>query len=40
MAELDLVLESRDRGHIDEIIGALRGAGYKVRELIDAPDAG
>ncbi|MBT4491163.1 MAG: threonine ammonia-lyase [Rhodospirillaceae bacterium] len=40
MAELDLVLETRDRDHIAEITAALGGAGYKVRELIDTPDAG
>lgn len=40
LAELDLVLEARDRDHIAEISGALSAAGYKVRELIDTPDAG
>ena len=40
LAELDLVLETRDRHHIHEITAALSGAGYKVRELIDTPDAG
>jgi threonine dehydratase len=40
LAELDLVLETRDREHIAEISGALSAAGYKVRELIDTPDAG
>ena len=40
LAELDLVLETRDRHHIHEIAAALSGAGYKVRELIDTPDAG
>jgi len=40
LAELDLVLETRDRDHIHELTSALRAAGYKVRELIDTPDAG
>jgi len=40
LAELDLVLETRDRDHIAEISGVLSAAGYKVRELIDTPDAG
>jgi threonine dehydratase len=40
LAELDLVLETRDRGHICEISGTLSAAGYKMRELIDTPDAG
>ncbi len=40
LAELDLVLETRDRDHIGEISGGLSAAGYKVRELIDTPDAG
>ena len=40
LAELDLVLETRDRDHIGEISGTLSAAGYKVRELIDTPDAG
>ncbi len=40
LAELDLVLETRDREHIHEISGVLSSAGYKVRELIDTPDAG
>ncbi|MDA1099311.1 MAG: threonine ammonia-lyase [Proteobacteria bacterium] len=40
LAELDLVLETRDRDHIGEIAGVLGEAGYKVRELIDTPDAG
>jgi hypothetical protein len=34
------VLETRDRGHICEISGTLSAAGYKMRELIDTPDAG
>ena len=40
LAELDLVLESRDRDHIEDITTAISAAGYKVRELIDTPDAG
>lgn len=40
LAALDLVLETRDRDHIADISGALIAAGYKVRELIDTPDAG
>ena len=36
LAELDLVLETRDWDHIGEI----RAAGYRVRELIHTPDAG
>lgn len=40
LAELDLVLETRDRDHIAEIGNILGSAGYKVRELIDTPDAG
>jgi len=40
LAELDLVLETRDRDHIQEISTKLSAAGYKVRELIDTPDAG
>jgi len=40
LAELDLVLETRDRDHIGEISKAVSAAGYKVRELIDTPDAG
>ena len=40
LAELDLVVETRDRDHIREITDALSAVGYKVRELIDTPDAG
>lgn len=36
LAELYLVLETRDGDHIGEI----RAAGYRVRELIHTPDAG
>ena len=40
LAELDLVVETRDRDHIREITDVLSAVGYKVRELIDTPDAG
>ncbi len=40
LAELDLVVETRDRDHIAEMVTALGNAGYKVRELINTPDAG
>ena len=40
LAELDLVVETRDRDHIREITDALSAVGYKVQELIDTPDAG
>ncbi|MBU2991625.1 threonine ammonia-lyase [Octadecabacter sp. 1_MG-2023] len=30
-AELDVVIEARDMGHVEAIVGALRGQGFKVR---------
>ena len=33
LAELDVVLETRDRGHVEEIVAALRGAGFETRHL-------
>lgn len=30
-AELDVVIEARDIGHVREIVGALRGEGFKVK---------
>jgi threonine dehydratase len=33
LAELDVVLETRDPGHVDAIIGALRSAGFPTRLL-------
>ena len=32
-ADLDMVLETLDRGHIDDIMGRLTAAGFTVREL-------
>ncbi len=34
-AELDLVLETRDRVHVDAVVAALGGAGYEARILSD-----
>jgi threonine dehydratase len=30
--EVEFVLQTRDRAHIEEIIAALRGAGFSVRQ--------
>ena len=30
-AELDVVIEARDMGHVEAIVGALRGQGFRVR---------
>ncbi|MDP6345378.1 MAG: threonine ammonia-lyase [Alphaproteobacteria bacterium] len=38
LAELDIVIETRDREHVGEITGALAAAGYRVRELINTPN--
>lgn len=37
LAELDMVVETRDQAHVDEILAALRGAGYAVRLLANSP---
>jgi hypothetical protein len=34
-ADLDLVVETRDREHVSEIVSAIQTAGFSVR-LIDA----
>ena len=36
LADLDIVLETRDREHIQEILHGLREAGYRVRLLTEA----
>ncbi len=33
MAELDVVIETRDPGHVDAIVAALRDAGFPTRLL-------
>ncbi|MDH3236677.1 MAG: ACT domain-containing protein, partial [Alphaproteobacteria bacterium] len=33
LADLDVVLETRDRNHVDTILGALREAGFETRLL-------
>jgi threonine dehydratase len=30
-AELDVVIEARDAGHVDDIVATLRGQGFKLR---------
>jgi hypothetical protein len=30
-ARLDLVIETRDRGHLDEAVAKLKGAGFQVQ---------
>jgi threonine dehydratase len=39
LADLDVVLETRDRQHVDTILGALRGAGFETRLLSSMADA-
>ena len=34
-ADLEIVLETRDREHVTDILARLRTDGYRVRELID-----
>ncbi|MBT6118986.1 MAG: threonine ammonia-lyase, partial [Rhodospirillaceae bacterium] len=38
-AELDIVVETRDSDHAEEIMTALRQAGYPTRELSDTTTA-
>ena len=40
LADLDVVVETRDRAHVQELIGKLQAAGYPVRVLTDTADAG
>jgi threonine dehydratase len=40
LADLDVVVETRDRAHIQELVGKLQDAGYPVRVLTDSADAG
>jgi len=40
LADLDVVLETRDRQHVDTILGALREAGFETRLLSSMADAG
>jgi threonine dehydratase len=40
LAELDIVLETRDRGHVDEIVTALRRAGFETRHLSSMASGG
>ena len=39
LAELDVVIETRDRVHVRDIETRLRSAGFMVRELVNTPDA-
>jgi threonine dehydratase len=40
LADLDVVLETRDRQHVDTILGALREGGFETRLLSSMADAG
>ncbi len=40
LAELDIVLETRDRGHVEEIVTALRQAGFETRHLSSMASGG
>ena len=40
LADLDVVVETRDRAHIQELIDRLQAAGYPVRILTDTADGG
>jgi threonine dehydratase len=35
LADLDVVIETRNKAHVDEIVAALRDKGYKTRLLSD-----
>ena len=37
LADLDMVVETRDQAHIDDIMATLQGAGYTVRLLANSP---
>jgi threonine dehydratase len=40
LADLDVVVETRDRAHIQELIARMQDAGYPVRVLTDTADSG
>jgi threonine dehydratase len=40
LADLDVVVETRDRAHIRELIDKLQAAGYPVRVLTETADSG
>jgi threonine dehydratase len=39
LADLDVVVETRDRAHVQELVGRLRSDGYPVRILTDTAGA-